>query len=304
MRSLLKDMTQFYGADREGVDDSEQLAELAGSLPFGRPASLFVADAAGCVAMAHAEDAVEKCLLAAAARAVGDALAKSDCCAFSKLLGEPEKQECRLFGVRLAGTSPGFLGGLMRGAPPALEDLEHAAPLLRVCGHLALVADRALRENRKLLTQVRHHEAAEDTLKIANSEAVIAAIEQQQERLVEEQQRLVMEQACAATEAANQAKSQFLANMSHEIRTPLNAILGFAELLRSGAVDNEDERRDYVNTVCESSNHLLELINDVLDLSKIEAGRMVIESGRHSPLGIVTVVLSIMRARARKRAFD
>ena len=304
MNTILEDMKQFYGASDKDVDDSEQLAELADSLPFGRPASIFVADAAGCVEMAHAADVAEKCLLPPAARAVGDALAKSDCCAFSKLLGEPEKQEYRLFGVRLAGTSSGFLGGLTRGAPPTLEELQHAAPLLRVCGHLALVAGRALRENRKLLTQVRHHEAEEDTLKIANTEAVIAAIEQQKKRLVEEQQRLVMEQACAATEAANRAKSQFLANMSHEIRTPLNAILGFAEILRSGSVDDEEERRDYINTICDSSNHLLELINDVLDLSKIEAGHMVIEPVRYSPLEIVTMVLSIMRACAQEKGLQ
>ena len=173
---------------------------------------------------------------------------------------------------------------------------------MRVCGHFALAARRALRENRKLLTRVRHHEAEEETLRIANSKAAITAIGVTKSNSSTSSNTWRWNKPAAATEAANRAKSEFLANMSHEIRTPLNAILGFAEILRSGSVDNEEDRRDYLNTICDSSNHLLELINDVLDLSKIEAGRMVIEPVRCSPLEIVTVVLSIMRAARWRRA--
>lgn len=94
-----------------------------------------------------------------------------------------------------------------------------------------------------------------------------------------------------AAESANRAKSQFLANMSHELRTPLNAIIGFSELLQDqafGALNGKQGK--YVSNVLSSGRHLLDLINDVLDLSKIESGRMELES---APFDVAEAVADV-----------
>lgn len=105
-----------------------------------------------------------------------------------------------------------------------------------------------------------------------------------------------------AAEASNRAKSRFLANMSHEIRTPLNGILGFTEfLLRYDQELRERNRRDYLRTIKSSGENLLSLINDILDLSKIEADRMEFECIPFSPDNIITEVISILKSKADEK---
>jgi len=100
-------------------------------------------------------------------------------------------------------------------------------------------------------------------------------------------------------EAANRAKSVFLANMSHELRTPLNAILGFSRLMKN-APNSTTEQREYLNIISNSGEHLLNLINNVLDISKIEAGHMVLENTRlnlHQHLREIQALMSVEIAK-------
>jgi len=109
-----------------------------------------------------------------------------------------------------------------------------------------------------------------------------------------------LEQARLAAEEANHAKSNFLANMSHEIRTPMTAILGFADLLADG-VTNGEERRHALDTIRRNGAHLLDIINDILDISKIEEGRATIEQLRCSARRIIEDVAALMGNRAEHR---
>jgi PAS domain S-box-containing protein len=102
-------------------------------------------------------------------------------------------------------------------------------------------------------------------------------------------------------EAANRAKSEFLANMSHEIRTPLNAILGFTNVLLRDDDGTNSQRTDFLLTVIDSGKHLLSLVNDLLDLAKVESRQLQIERIACSPHRILADVVSTLRVRAQER---
>ena len=128
-------------------------------------------------------------------------------------------------------------------------------------------------------------------------------------RLVEERGGLVeslkrakddSDRARHRAENASRAKSNFLANMSHELRTPLNAILGFSEIIQTGAAASETQAREYAGYINGSGKHLLALIGDILDLAKIEAGRLVLHDAEMAiaPLMEAAAVLISPRAQA------
>lgn len=116
----------------------------------------------------------------------------------------------------------------------------------------------------------------------------------------------VLQEARRSAEAASQAKGDFLANVSHEIRTPITAILGFTELLSGDAGEalHEEQRQDYLATIRRQGQHLLALINEVLDLAKIESGKLVVERKPVDLGQATTEVVDFLRVRANEKALS
>jgi PAS domain S-box-containing protein len=155
-------------------------------------------------------------------------------------------------------------------------------------GYVAAVVD---------VTEQRERDAA---VRRSNEELVAAkaALQKHADDLAARTQQL--EAAGQEAERANHAKSDFLANMSHEIRTPMTAIIGYGDMLLD-PTQSAAERTECVQTIRRCGHHLLALINDILDLSKIEAGRMTPEMIECAPGAIVQEVASLLRGKALEK---
>ncbi len=106
-----------------------------------------------------------------------------------------------------------------------------------------------------------------------------------------------------AADAANEAKSRFLANMSHEIRTPLGAIIGFMDLIKNSQA-SEAERTSYLSVVERNAAQVLRLVDDILDLSKVEAGKIVLENIRFSLIDFLNDFASLMKFQAKENGIS
>ncbi len=181
--------------------------------------------------------------------------------------------------------------------PGATVLLRPLATRSRVVGMFLGVATRPLAEvvetTHKLLSLLLGNVAS--ALESSQLYHELAAYSEGLERLVDERTAALLESKDQA-QAANRAKSEFLANMSHELRTPMNGVIGMAQLL----LDTEltVEQRDFADTLHTSATALLTLLNDILDLSKIEAGKLTLEPIPFAPRDVVEDVVALLAGRA------
>jgi len=157
-----------------------------------------------------------------------------------------------------------------------------------------------LANNQKLQQEIQERTRVESELRRQTNSLIAAKTREHQHTQRLEQLVRDLTAARQQAEAATQAKSEFLANMSHEIRTPMTAILGYVDLLHEPGVSDE-VKQQAIETVHRNGDHLLAIINDVLDISKIEAGQMTIENVPTSIRAVVQEVAELMSASAADR---
>ncbi len=181
-----------------------------------------------------------------------------------------------------------LIGGVSFGGAAAEFSDEQLAIAREVATQLAIAISHArLHEDVK-----RHAEELERRVRARTVE--LHATNARLEREITERRRAQID-----ADRANRLKSEFLANMSHELRTPLNAIIGFTELIHDGLVaPGSPEFKEFVGDILSSGRHLLQLINDVLDLSKVEAGRLEFHPEPVDLRVLVSELLAIMRTTA------
>ena len=167
--------------------------------------------------------------------------------------------------------------------------------------------ERALLDGTPLTVGPEWHVTAQDQARRRVAEGVIGVgtyrNEIRRNPLLRAQNMIEREQSRSfRLDIASKHKSEFLANMSHELRTPLNAIIGFSEVLQSGmAGPISEKQKEFVGDIRDSGKHLLSLINDILDLSKIEAGKMELDVARFDMASAIDNAMTLVRGRADRQ---
>jgi signal transduction histidine kinase len=177
--------------------------------------------------------------------------------------------------------------------------LFYAGPGTDVIGVFEIYADVTAR-----LAAIRHAALTQAAIVIATFLAIyglLLVVVRRADRLLRRQHdaNLTLAAAVARAEAAHQANSEFLANMSHELRTPLNAILGFSEVLsREYFGKLTAKQQDYLSDIRKSGQHLLDLINDILDMTRIEVGKLGLRESVIEPARVAENCVPLVRERA------
>lgn len=285
-------------------DDAGHTALAASRLASFGVRSLFVLDSSGAVILGSA-----------GSRAAIDAsLQRLPSLSADQMGLFPAAEDCTVWVLR-GGAEIGPCHAFVAELETRRADVRPDGPLIAELLSWARIVRRLVDfdgELRELRARVRQLETEQQTLYAAHASNVANVLDERDRRLQEKRRHIeqlehevrkrstALQAALERAEAGSRAKSEFLANMSHEIRTPMTAILGFAESLQDEGL-TADERAIAIQTIQRNGEHLVALINDILDLSKIEAGRLEPQMAPASPGATITQAVRLLRGRAQAR---
>jgi len=339
---MFYELNQWFAPSEVPVDETgclgaigEMLFEFGPSLVFlaGHSAQVLAVDAAG--AAAYGEE------VRALAAALEESLRTRRLCLFEYVTCAGPRLA---FGVRLSPATVGcVVGGLVLCGDGVQERLAAKAPCLIACGNLAWSVLEERSAVKRMMARKDQLKIEYETLRTAHVQTLSQVLEEQQKRVEAEKsysQRLeqeverrsaelrealddatrkslklqqysislenanvALEELNRAAAAANEAKTQFLAAVSHELRTPMTAILGYSELLLEESTPGS-KQRESLQIVKRNGEHLLEVINNILDLAKVEAGRFDVQLRPCSPREMVRDACALMELRAKAKGIS
>jgi signal transduction histidine kinase/FixJ family two-component response regulator len=309
--AIHSELDDLFRCEAPPRDETGALAALLDEIALEGAVAIFVADVDGVVLSVLPGDDSD---VLAAARTTSALLARQPANQARVCLEEQCGGGAPMAALKLcvSNARDGFIGVLHRAARSDAIRRIAESQQFQMMASMARAAVQLMHERNLCRARVRQLETEQAALRRAHAETVTAVLLEREEHaqakrrhideLESEVQRrsAALREALARAEQASESKSQFLANMSHEIRTPMTAILGFAESL-ADSVLTDQERSAAVQTIQRNGEHLLEIINDILDLSKIEAGRMEAECVECPLAPLVTDVVELMRVKADAR---
>ena len=302
MEKLLHDIAELIEVADETFDDQLCPASAERSLAACKPSLIFLADGNG-NKLITADDYFGSVNLGTTrllARDLAEQLGEKRACRHDMTTDDGPRVA---FAIRLPKAAGGKIAGCLM---PLSSELEEPLDELQIAQVVTFALAWSTIHNKESVTRLRtraeHLAADREMLATSRAAAMADVLQERDERLREQEQYLIKEQFFRAAEIANRAKSEFVANMSHEIRTPLTAILGFTDELLERLIGPDNV--DAANTIKRNGEHLLVIINDILDLSKIEAGKLEVERVPCSPWEIASEVVSLMLVRAESKGLS